>query len=147
MAVIPGCCLVLCIPPTNSTNLLTDHRLLPKCPLATKVLARPLRNYRNPSPGPKAETNDSASAPRALNALGTPTIATAPITIRLARGHRSLPCNTVRSSMFLAVLCRAGISRCRPGGAINKHPVAQMPMRWGAIASSWSTIAQYLEEA
>ena len=110
MAVIPGCCLVLCIPPTNSTNLLTDHRLLPKCPLATKVLARPLRNCRNPSPGPKAETNDSATAPRALNALGTPTVATAPITIRLARGHRSIPCNTVRSSQCCAGRASRGVA-------------------------------------
>ena len=57
------------------------------------------------------------------------------------------PFNSLQHGSFLAVLCRAGVSRCRPGGAINKHPVAQMPMRWGAIASSWGTIAQYLEEA
>ena len=96
--------------PTNSTNLLKDHRLLPKCTLATKVLAHPLRNYRNPSPGPKAETNDSATAPRALNALGTPTVATAPITIRLARGHRSIPCNTVRSSQCCAGRSSRGVA-------------------------------------
>ena len=96
--------------PTNSTNLLKDHRLLPKCTLATKVLAHPLRNYRNPSPGPKAETNDSATAPRALNALGTPTVATAPITIRLARGHRSIPCNTVRSSQCCAGRASRGVA-------------------------------------
>ena len=100
----------LCLPPTNSTNLLTNHRLLPKCPRATKVLARPLRNYRNPSPGPKAETNDSATAPRALNALGAPTVATAPITIRLARGHRSIPCNTVRSSQCCAGRASRGVA-------------------------------------
>ena len=38
------------------------------------------------------------------------------------------PFISLHHGSFPAVLCRAALSRCRPGGAINKHPLAQMPM-------------------
>ena len=117
---------VLRTPPTNSTNLLKDNlSVIPKC--THQGASSPVAKLPKPFSWPEGQNE------RLRYRAAGPQRPGHPNGRHCANHHPTrarAPFNSLQHGSFLAVLCRAGVSRCRPGGAINKHPVAQMPMRW-----------------